>query len=180
MLNITIITLLLLILISQNVLLLNEETLILICFAVFIWLSYNKLSQGIKDNLHQQSGIIKDSIENSFDQLENHLKMELKDQREFENLIINFKGLKQYFTDLNKIISLKLSDFSSNHYQNVYKKKLIFTKKLESQTSKLVALLITKKLTKIVLLKKFYIQSFQFPNLICTQKISLREYLNFV
>nr|YP_009317583.1 ATP synthase B chain precursor [Pterocladiella media]AOX49035.1 ATP synthase B chain precursor [Pterocladiella media] len=180
MLNITIIILVSLILISQNILLLNEETLVLVCFITFIWLSYNKLSQNIKMSLNNQSDNIKNSIENSFDQLIFSLNKELKNQNEFENLMCNFKKVKFHFINLNTITATKFPEFSLNYYQDVYKRKLAFTQKLEKQTSKLLALLIAKKLAKIVALKKFYIQSFQFPILKCTQKISLREFFNFV
>nr|YP_009317629.1 ATP synthase B chain precursor [Pterocladiella musciformis]AOX49081.1 ATP synthase B chain precursor [Pterocladiella musciformis] len=180
MLNITIIILISLILISQNILLLNEETLVLVCFVTFIWLSYNKLSQNIKTDLTNQSNNIKSSIEKSFDQLIFSLNNELKNQKEFENLIHNFKKIKFHLISLNTITAAKFPEFSLNYYQNTYKKKLIFTQKLEKQTAKLLALLITRKLVKIVTLKKFYIQSFQYPTLKCTQKISLREYFNFV
>nr|YP_009317606.1 ATP synthase B chain precursor [Pterocladia mexicana]YP_009317652.1 ATP synthase B chain precursor [Pterocladia robusta]AOX49058.1 ATP synthase B chain precursor [Pterocladia mexicana]AOX49104.1 ATP synthase B chain precursor [Pterocladia robusta] len=180
MLNTTLIILITLILISQNILLLNEETLILICFVTFIWLFYKKSSQNIKDDLNYQSLAIKGSIENSFENLISSLEMELKTQRDLTNLARNFIQLKQHFVNLNSITSLKLPIFSLNNYQDIYRKKLTFTQKLENQTSKLIALLLIKKLKKILYLKKFYTQSFQLSNSTCIQKISLREYFNFV
>lgn len=130
--------------------------------------------------MNNQSEDIRNSIQNSFNYLISNLNSELSGQKEFKNLPNNFNQLKHHFIALNAIISTKLNTFSTNRYQEAYKKKLAFTRKLDNQTSKLLALLIVKKLNRIVETKDFYLKSLNLPILHCTYKISLREYFEFV
>nr|QJH88466.1 Atp4 [Pterocladia lucida] len=180
MLNSIIIIISLLILISQNILLLNEESLILGCFITFIWLLYNKTSKNIQIELNSQSRMIENSIQESFNKILISLNSELNVYKAFGFLPHDFVSLKIYFQTLNSIVSQKLINFSIQYYQSIFRKKLVFTQKLEGQISKLLALLIIKKLEGIITLKKFYLSYFELLSLFCIYKISMREYLNSI
>nr|QNM39534.1 Atp4 [Gelidiella fanii] len=180
MLNVSVISFATLILISQNIILLNEETLILICFVTFLWLLLSRLSSSIKKDLENRALDIQNLITNSFEQVITSLNNELQTQTEFKNLTHNFKLLKEHFVDLNLFISCKLEKLTLDNYQESFKKKLIFVQRLENQSSKLLALLILKKLNKAINLKTYYWTTFKVPVLVCAYKISLREYLEEV
>nr|YP_009988296.1 Atp4 [Gelidiella acerosa]QNM39434.1 Atp4 [Gelidiella acerosa] len=180
MLNFSIISFITLILISQNIILLNEEILILICFITFIWLLLSKTSSLMKKDLNEQASAIQNSLENSFNQIIVSLDKEWHIQNEFKSLTYNFELLKAHFVELNLFISDKLSKFALNNYQEAFKKKLIFVQRLENQTSKLLALLVVKKLNKAIALKTYYLTTFQLPILTCTYKISLREFFKVI
>nr|QNM39641.1 Atp4 [Gelidiella fanii] len=180
MLNVSVISFTTLILISQNIILLNEETLILICFVTFLWLLLSRLSSSMKKDLENRALDIQNLIANSFERVMTSLNNELQTQTEFKNLTHNFKLLKEHFVDLNLFISCKLEKFILDNYQETFKKKLIFVQRLENQSSKLLALLIVKKLNKAINLKTYYWTTFKVPVLVCAYKISLREYLEEV
>nr|YP_009317560.1 ATP synthase B chain precursor [Gelidium sinicola]AOX49012.1 ATP synthase B chain precursor [Gelidium sinicola] len=180
MFNITISILTLLILISQNLLLLNEESLILLCFIVFTWLVYNKLKTSIQSDLNSKALDIQKLIQSSFDYTLVSLKLELNTQQEVKSLTDNFCNLRSYFTKLNTFFVLKLKEFTLGNYQKSYKKKLIFIQRLEKQTSKLLALLIVKKLSKITNLNRYYLKNFQLGTWKCIYKITLREYFEAI
>ena len=180
MFNISVTIVTLLILISQNILLLNEESLILLCFITFIWLTLNKTKSSFQKNFEDRAATIQNSIEISFDHLLDSLNKELNIQQEFKSLICNFYDLKQHFINLNLLVSSKLIIFKANRYQKSYEKKLIFVQRLETQISKLIALLVIKKLNQIIQLKRYYLKKFHIPALLCNYKISLREYFETV
>lgn len=175
MFNTSILILITLILISQNIILLNEETLILVCFITFIWLLYSKIGSIVKKDLDIRSIDIHNYIENSFSKLLVAFNQELKTQNEFKNLLYSFNFLKHHLLKLNVSVSYKLKRFALNNHQEILKRKLVFTQRLENQTSKLLALLIVKKLSKSINLKAYYLNIFQLPTLNCIYKISLRE-----
>nr|YP_009317468.1 ATP synthase B chain precursor [Gelidium arborescens]AOX48897.1 ATP synthase B chain precursor [Gelidium arborescens] len=180
MINITILILILLILISQNILLLNEESLILLCFIIFTWLIYNKLKSSIQHDLESKALSIYNSIEYSFNSMLLLLKLELGIQQSAKSLINDFFNLKQHFIKLTTFVTANLKKFTLNNFQKSYKKKLIFTQRLEKQTSKLLALLIVKKLNKIVNLNQYYLKDFPLITWNCFYKISLREYFEII
>nr|YP_009317514.1 ATP synthase B chain precursor [Gelidium isabelae]AOX48966.1 ATP synthase B chain precursor [Gelidium isabelae] len=180
MLNIIIFILILLILISQNILLLNEESLILFCFSIFTWLSYNKLKYSVQHDLEFKASSIHNSIESSFDSILLLLKLELGNQQSAKSLINDFFNLKQHFIKLTTFVTVNLKKFTLNNFEKSYKKKLIFTQRLEKQTSKLLALLIVKKLNKIANLHQYYLKDFPLITWNCVYKISLREYFEII
>lgn len=180
MFNITIFILTLLILISQDILLLNEESLILFCFVIFIWLMYNKLKSSVQHDLESKALSIYNSIESSFNSTLLLLKLELSIQQSAKSLISDFFNLKQHFVKLTTFVTVNLKKFTLNNFQKSYKKKLVFTQRLEKQTSKLLALLIAKKLTKVVNLHQYYLKDFPLITWNCIYKISLREYFEMI
>nr|YP_009445898.1 ATP synthase F0 subunit b [Betaphycus gelatinus]ATX68839.1 ATP synthase F0 subunit b [Betaphycus gelatinus] len=180
MVNFSFIIILSFILVYQNVIILNEETLILICFITFCYLAYNRLHKSIQDNLQEQSVFLKSSIKVSLNLLLQELTSNIKTQDKLRSLAIDFKNLGDHFLRLNFLLlgTLPLR-FIKNH-EKVYPKKLFFANHLEQQTTKLLALILSHKLTKIPTLQKFYTKSFKISFFLCIDKISMREYLETI
>nr|WOL37365.1 ATP synthase F0 subunit b [Polyopes affinis] len=180
MFNFSVLCLTSLFLISQNILLLNEETLILICFVTFCWLSFSRLSELVNTSFVDRSKKIEQSFVDSLSQVEETLNINSDLQQKFKKLVFDFKILKDHFIVLNKVVSNKLVNYLVQNSQTTYLSKLVFTQRLEQQTTKLLALLLSKKLYRIALLRQFYAQKLKLSSFLCFYKISLREYLEII
>nr|YP_009488810.1 Ymf39 [Grateloupia filicina]AWD77500.1 Ymf39 [Grateloupia filicina] len=180
MINFSLLCLTFLFLVSQNILLLNEEILILFCFISFCWLAFNRLNESVSLDFSDRSKKIEQTFTESLDQVEEALLTNSKIQKKFKNLALDFTTLKNHFTILNKTIHSKLAAFLIKNSQATYLSKLVFAQRLEQQTAKLLALLLSKKLHRIVLLRQFYTQKLKFTNFLCFYKISLREYFEII
>nr|YP_010199841.1 ATP synthase F0 subunit b [Hydropuntia urvillei]UAD89849.1 ATP synthase F0 subunit b [Hydropuntia urvillei] len=180
MLNISIVILLSLILISQNIILLNEETLILLCFITFCWICFNKLKSSINTDFENQRNIIKTELLESFESIVKSLVKNLELQKIFPIFISNFIKLEKHFQTLNWAIIKHLPILHIREVQQIFLKKLFFTKRLEQQTSKLVSLLLVKKIEKITFLKLFYLTKIKISIFECSYKITLREYIETI
>lgn len=77
------IILLSLVLIAQNIILLNEETLILVCFITFCYLAVKNLSTSFKTNLDIRSNKIEVTLKNSLKQTSYTLNNTLNIQNRF-------------------------------------------------------------------------------------------------
>nr|YP_008963775.1 ATP synthase B chain precursor [Grateloupia angusta]AGO19288.1 ATP synthase B chain precursor [Grateloupia angusta] len=180
MINFSFLSLTFLFLVSQNILLLNEEILILFCFITFCLLTFNRLSESVSLDFSDRSTKIQQTFIESLNQVEQALFVNSKTQQKFKNLALDFKTLKNHFVSLNGAIHNKLVVFLIKNSQTIYLSKLMFTQRLEQQTVKLLALLLSKKLHRIVLLRQFYVQKLKFANFECFYKISLREYFETI
>nr|YP_011017020.1 ATP synthase subunit 4 [Gracilaria hainanensis]WQB61698.1 ATP synthase subunit 4 [Gracilaria hainanensis] len=180
MLNFSIVIILLLILISKNLILLNEETLILFCFIVFCWLSFNKLKESIHLDFEAQRNEIETKFLDSFKSIVDSLIVNLKWQKLFPILITNFSILEKQFLNLSSKVSTQLPLIQNQESRKVYLKKLFFAKRLEQQTSKLIGLVLIKKLEKITFLKFFYSIKLKIMIFQCNYKIALREYIETI
>nr|UAD89499.1 ATP synthase F0 subunit b [Gracilaria changii] len=178
--NFSIVLVLSLILISKNIILLNEETLILLCFITFCWLGFNKLKDSLNADLENQKNNIKFKFLESFKSIVNSLSASLKLQKLFPLLITNFIILEKHFKSLSLKTAQKLPLLQDQEVQKVYFKKLLFTKRLEQQTSKLISLLLVKKIEKITFLKYFYSTRVKISVFKCNSKIVLREYIEAI
>nr|WCH57636.1 ATP synthase F0 subunit b [Hypnea wynnei] len=177
MLNISIVVLVSFILVYSNIIILNEETLILICFVTFCFIAFNKLQNVVFEDFQSNSQKIKISLSKSFIELMNSLRLVFKHKYIFENIISNLQFLKNHFIAFGFLTSKKLPIYLENNVEVIYPKKLIFTQRLESQTSKLLALLLNYKLNKITNLQNFYTHNCKITTFLCINKITLREYL---
>nr|YP_010199866.1 ATP synthase F0 subunit b [Crassiphycus usneoides]UAD89874.1 ATP synthase F0 subunit b [Crassiphycus usneoides] len=178
--NFSIIIVLSLILISRNVILLNEETLILLCFITFCWLGFNRLKDSLDTDFENQKKEIETKFLESFESTTNSLIMNLKWQKLFPVLITNFVMLEKHFKNLGSKLTKQLPVLQNQGVQKVYLKKLSFTKRLEQQTSKLISLLLIKKLEKVTFLKYFYSTKIKISVFHCNYKIALREYIETI
>nr|YP_010027341.1 ATP synthase F0 subunit b [Sarcopeltis skottsbergii]QOS04462.1 ATP synthase F0 subunit b [Sarcopeltis skottsbergii] len=178
MLNLSLISLTSFILIYQNIIILNEETLILICFVTFCFIIFNKLSKTLYTNFTTRSLKTKSSLVTSLNQLTTTLIHIIKLQIEFKNLTNQFKNLKIYFLKLGISVSNNLPIYCINKSKIIYPKKIRFIQNLEQQIAKLLALLLIQKLTKLVKIQQFCKQNLKINWFLCFHKISLREHLN--
>nr|YP_009500458.1 ymf39 [Gracilariopsis heteroclada]AXE43620.1 ymf39 [Gracilariopsis heteroclada] len=180
MLNTSIIIIISLILISKNVILLNEETLILLCFVVFCLISFNKLKDSLNKDFLNQTNKIENDFKESFDLILTSLNTSLQWQSIFINTTTNFNLLKSYLKKLNTKITERLPLIHSQSVQKVYLKRLSFTQILGQQTGKIIILLLMKKIEKIAILKHFYVTTMNFTSFKCNHKIMLREYIEII
>lgn len=178
MLNLSLISLTSFILIYQNIIILNEETLILICFITFCFITFNKLNEALYNDLTTRSLKTKTSLVTSLNQLLVTLIHTIKLQNEFKNLTTHFKNLKNYFLKLGTLISDNLSIYHTNESKIIYPKKIRFIQNMEQQIAKLLALLLVQKLNKIVKIQHFYKHNLKIQHFVCFHKITLREHFN--
>lgn len=168
------------ILISQNILLLNEETLILICFVTFCWLVVQKLSFLVKKDLDIKSYKIKKTVQKSLVDVSSSLETTLSIQDKFWALFHNFKLLGNF---CSKFVNL-VTDWSVRHtikFNRIpFSKRLQFIIRIENQTTKLISLLLIRKLHKIAELKQFYRSKLSNPYFMCSYKINIREYIQAI
>nr|WCH57924.1 ATP synthase F0 subunit b [Hypnea nidifica] len=177
MLNISIIVLFSFILVYSNIIILNEETLILICFFAFCLIAFNKLKDSISKDFQMNSYKVEISLYKSFIELVNSLKSVFIYKYTFKNIVLNLQSLKIHFVTFGIITCKELPEYIIRNTEITYPKKLMFTQRLENQTSKLLALLLNYKLTRITNIQNFYTHNCEIEIFLCVQKIILREYL---
>nr|WCH57996.1 ATP synthase F0 subunit b [Hypnea cornuta] len=180
MLNISIIILLSFILVYTNIIILNEETLILVCFIMFSLIAFNKLKESISVSFEKDSSKIEFFLLKSLKELSNSLYLILGNKSTFKNMISNFEFLKNHFIIFGMATSKELPFFVSKSMKSTYPKKLVFIERLENQTAKLLALLVNYKLNKITNIQNFYMYNCKVANFLCINKIILRECLKTI
>nr|YP_010484896.1 ATP synthase F0 subunit 4 [Hypnea cervicornis]UVW80590.1 ATP synthase F0 subunit 4 [Hypnea cervicornis] len=180
MLNISIVVLLSVILVYSNVIILNEETLILVCFITFSLIAFNKLKGSISEDLQKDSNKIEFFVLKSFKELQHSLESILGYKSTFQHIIVNFQSLKNHVIIFGNETSKELPNYVSKKIEITYPKKLIFIKRLENQTGKLLALLVNQKLNKITSIQNFYTYNCKVTNFLCINKIILREYFQVI
>ena len=166
----------LLILISYDIILLNEEVLILICFVSFVWIIMNKFNKFIRDYLVERAMKIEESIKTSLSQILCLLRKTVILNLKFKNLVITSENLKIRFSALILLILKILPTFYKRTQSLFYPKRFLLIERLEKQVIKLLTLFIIKKLNKIVLLRQSYLK-FPITYFLCFHKIALRESL---
>lgn len=180
MINITTTLFTFLLLVTQNIILLNEETLILLCFISFIILSLNNLhisaNSFFKNQTLQIETPLKTSLKNilNFSQKFTTLKTSLK------NISQKFTTLKTYYLGLTTFLASFSFSYNKLFLTSSHKKRLIFLAKVENQTTKLLVAVLLKKLTSISKTKKFYKSVVKSPHFLCLDAILLRECINSI
>jgi len=178
--NIFPLSLLVILAISQNIFILNEEFLILICFILFCLLSYEKLGLFFFNFLNNNSKKLQELLLLSFYQYSSNTKELLNWNKKTNNTLIYFKFLKFYYKNLNQKILFKLINFQNNKKSTIFVKKLQFIKNLESQFLKLILLIILEKTNQIVLLHNFYYKKCKIKKFDSINTIKFREYLEIL
>ena len=168
------------VLVSQKILLLNEEFLILLCFITFVLLGLNNLGESIFESFRTQSSFIEKSLKESL----NKNLIVLKQLSLFLNLpktiSQKFEILKTYYQTFTQLFSRLLVNYNKSYLILSYQARLNFLSKVENQTVKLLIIILTKKLTKIIKIKQFYISSIRINQFLCLEKVSLRESINLI
>jgi Mitochondrial ATP synthase B chain precursor (ATP-synt_B) len=150
---IILITLLLLLLISQNIILLNEETLLLICFITFCYLVTKSISAFLETTLDTKSTKIYSLLKNSLDDLVVSIKTVLNIKRKFWTLFGTFNLLGHFcIAFMNAIVDRSIS-YKSGLSKVLFPKRLHLALRIENQITKLLTLLLVRKLQKVVELK---------------------------
>ena len=178
--NITIILFTFVFLVAQNILLLNEEALILLCFVIFTTLSLNNLSMSVSSSFQEQASQIEDSLKTS---LKNHLEF----LQNFTVLKTSLKKVLQNFTVLKtyhlKLIAL-LTSFSSNYNKSFltyfYNERLSLLGKVENQMTKLLVVVLIRKLDNTINTKNFCRVSLKSSQFLCLDAILLRERIHSI
>nr|YP_011017829.1 ATP synthase F0 subunit b [Pseudoceramium tenerrimum]WQF69705.1 ATP synthase F0 subunit b [Pseudoceramium tenerrimum]WQF69741.1 ATP synthase F0 subunit b [Pseudoceramium tenerrimum] len=165
------------ILVKFNILLLNEETLILLVFSVFSFLSVNKITPMISNFFEVQQTDIKSGITTSSTKL---LAL-LKQRQHFLNLSSNWTNeltkLKQHFLQFNSLVLKQWPHVYQEQLLTKITKKLYFSQRLETQLLKLISLIVLDKLKSILQVQKFCTEILQVQKFTSTEKIYLREHL---
>lgn len=166
--------------ISQDLLLFNEESLILICFISFSWLFIKNIGTGINEYFQNESKKIEGSIFTSYNDL--LIKIKNKLQVNYKKLILKtyFIKIKEYYLKVNFKLINKLIDLQITKKQINFNTKLYFAYNIEQQFKKLIILLIITKINKLIFLNLFCSKTLKINKFYCFYKICLREYLKLI
>ena len=178
--NVVTTTLLFLILVYQKFLLLNEESLILLSFVTFTIFGVYQFSSAVSDELSINSQKLELDLQFSFNQQLILFQYFSKNEDNINLLLNAFESLKEHFWNLNKLTSDTLLVYNKQKLAEIYPIRLIFIKRIEHQSIKLISLLISEKLFTITKIKKFYIKNFSINYFDCLQKISLQESISHI
>nr|WCH57876.1 ATP synthase F0 subunit b [Catenella fusiformis] len=162
-------------LVYLNIIVLDEEILILICFITFNWIAFNRLGENIFSSLKNQASILENIITNSLNSLLDKLLLAIQLKKKVKNLSIDFQALKNRFIKLSSVVLSKFPDHLAQKLNSAYPKRLQYVWRFEEQTVKLLALLLNKKLDKLISTQKFFTNNLKVVNFIRINKITLRE-----
>ena len=165
------------ILVKFNVLLLNEETLILIVFSIFCLVSVNKIGPEIAIFFETQQKIVRVSITSSSANLQELLQSKQKILHKTANWLTEFKKLKSHFSQFNSVVLNQWPNLYKNQVSNQIQKKLNFSKRLEQQLLKLISLLILEKVKSFLFTQKFCVQNLGLKKFKSVEKTYFREHL---
>lgn len=167
-------------LVTQKILLLNEESLILLCFIMFILLSVNNLGISLNNSLRNQSIQISESLIYSLKNLLITLKKHSLLKEDFRIVFLNFSKFKDHYNHLILILGNLISSYTKYNLILAYNKRLLFIDKVEKQTIKLLNTIIIKKLGSIVKIKYFYNSSIKITSFLNLNTILLRECIQLI
>lgn len=169
--------LLCLVLINFKIILINEESLILICFSVFCFLAVSRLSDSTVEFFENQTDDIKAEFAISARQLINSSETKKKQLHTRLCWPGVFRKLKIEFKSFNIFILGQFSFFYNSQLQQKIQKKLEFSSRLESQLTKVLILIISEKLQNFVRLQNFCGSVLDIPAFKTIKKIYFREHL---
>nr|YP_011017802.1 ATP synthase F0 subunit b [Campylaephora sungminbooi]YP_011017805.1 ATP synthase F0 subunit b [Campylaephora sungminbooi]WQF69648.1 ATP synthase F0 subunit b [Campylaephora sungminbooi]WQF69651.1 ATP synthase F0 subunit b [Campylaephora sungminbooi] len=164
-------------LVKFNILLLNEETLILIVFCTFCILSVSKLGPIFSSFFQDQKNNIKVSISSSSSKLFQVFNQQKDMLNASSGWVTEFSNLKIQFLKSNSVILQNWPKFYQRHILSQVVKRLEFSKRLEQQVTKLISLIILEKTQKTLLTQKFCVKTFKLKKFLSSGKICLREQL---
>lgn len=180
MINITILFFTFILMVTQNILLLNEESLILLCFIVFVILGLNNIAPQLTSYFKNQSLQIEIALKTSFKQVLEVLQQFIVFKAAASNTFSNFKLLKTYYLKLGSLLVKFLPHYNNSLLRISYKKRLTFLNKVEEQTNKLFIIVLLQRLNKIIKIKKFYKYNLKLKQFLCLEQICLRECIQLV
>lgn len=171
---------LLLIFIHYNIILINEESLILLCSFSFSWLVIEYLSTLIKNEFKRRSLNLEKVIKTNLNCLILTLKLNLSTQIK---LLRIHKDLGKLATFCYKLIS-KITIWSTKSLNNNVKldflRRLELISNTEKQISKIITVLLISKLEKTSLLSHFLVHRLNNQYFLCIYKTNIRNVINLL
>nr|YP_009515598.1 ATP synthase F0 subunit 9 [Sirodotia delicatula]AVK39602.1 ATP synthase F0 subunit 9 [Sirodotia delicatula] len=164
----------------NGIILLNEETLILICFVTFSWLFSKNVGLSLKIDLDKRNAKIKDSLETSLDEITTVLGKTIDTKQKFWNLFYNFTRLSKHYLKFTYSVTNWFSKHQVKSTQAIFPKQLQFIHRVEDRILKLLVLIIIKKLKNITLLKAFYSIKLKNPHFLCLHSVNIRQCIKFI
>lgn len=165
------------ILISNDILLFNEEFLILLCFIIFCILIYNNLKKNIYDYFEASNNHIKKKYWKFYDKILTSFQNEIFYKKKIFNFSNNISNLKRYYLNLNIKFLNNILDYQIKEKQIIFKHKLNFALSLEQQFQKLIISIVLIKIKKLLILTLFLKKTITINNLKCINRIILLEYI---
>jgi hypothetical protein len=114
MVNVIILSFTTLFLISQNILLLNEESLILLCFVVFVMLGLNNLSTSTSTFFKTQTIQIENDLKISLKKILEILNKYTMFKTSFSEILSNFVLLKSYYIEFGNLLINFLPNYNKS------------------------------------------------------------------
>jgi len=180
MINLIITIFVFILLVTQKILLLNEESLILLCFITFTVLGLNNLSTSVNDSFKSQSSQIEETLKHSLKQLLVIFHKFVNVKQDFKLLFKKFNIIQDYYTKLISLLGNKFLSYSKSNLILSYNQKLIFLNKIENKTIKLLTIVVIKKLNNIIKIKQFYNSSIKLTQFLCLNTILIRECIQLI
>lgn len=166
--------------VTQNILLLNEESLILLCFITFVKLTIHNLHLSITQSFKTQSLQIETLIKNSLKAILTNLQKFIIYKNSLKAILQKFIILKVYYINLGVLVSNFTPNYTNFFLTNAFHNRFNFIYKIEDQTIRLLGLVLLKRLIKISKTKKFYKFVIKISQFTCLETISLRECINSI
>lgn len=164
-------------LIKLNILLVNEETLILICFILFCSLSVSKLGPQVSSYFEDQLLTIHNTFTSSNKQF---LESIAKNKKQLSPTVVwphELVQVKKHIFEFNNLVLKNWPKVYTLQVQDKLFKKLVFSYRLEQQVIKLVSLVIMEKVKYNLTLHHFCMQKLLLKRSRSFEKIYLRECL---
>ena len=178
--NFFVATTIFILLVTQKILLLNEESLILLCFVIFINLGITKLGSSFNDFLKKQSEEIKINLIESLNKLSKTLLKFKSLNQVSTNFLTKIVLIKKYYKNLILLLKNYFLIYNENNLTLLYKEKLFFLNKVENQTIKLLTITIVKKLNFLIKIKYFYTNSIKINKFLSFNHIRTRECIQLI
>lgn len=172
--------LVLLALIYHNIILINEESLILLCVIGFFWLIIEYFSNSIIFEFNQKILNIENLIKINLKQIILLLKKNLNIQSQSLSFFKSLKKLKIFCYNFVININFLSNKFIINNIKLEFLKRLQFISSIESQTAKLILALLVLRLTKIAQISCFFANKMNNKHFLCIYKINIKETINLL
>ena len=180
MLNIIITTFLFILLVTQKILLLNEESLILLCFIIFVFIGIKNLGSSVDTSLQLQSKGIQKNLSISLKNLLSIFEKFIVFNKNFRFNLNKFVEWKNYYKSFVSLLGTLILSYNTYNLSSIYTKKLLFVNKIEQHTLKLLTIILVKKLSSIIKIKYFYNSSVKINHFLNINKILLRECIQLI
>lgn len=142
--------------ISNRLFLLNEEFLILVSFISFVFFCYNKFSSNINFYFKEKSLHIEKTLINSLNSIINKLIQKKKLNNKTKKLKTTFFLLKNYYLMFSSKFFSNFLVYLKNKEKNSLLNNLEILKRLETDYTKFILLLVSEKLNLISNLLFFF------------------------